>query len=188
MNKLLIASFLLSTSLFADCTYTIQKEDFTANWTAFKTPAKVGVSGRFRDLGLKKEILKEKDLKSALNGLTFNINAKSVWTRNASRDAKLIKYFFSNMKNKSMITGFIKEYDDEDLLLHVNLNGTSKDVPMKVTLSDSIMSAKGTIDVFDFALSDNLSAINKACKTLHKGKTWNDVALELKVNFSKTCD
>ncbi len=188
MNKLILASLLLSFSLLADCTYTIGKEDITANWTAFKTPSKVGVGGRFRELGLKKEKFTSKNLKTTIKGLTFNINAKSVWTRNASRDAKLIKYFFSEMKNNSLITGFVKEYDDEDLLLHINLNGITKDVPMKVSLTDSIMSAKGTIDVFDFALSSNLSAINKACDTLHKGKTWNDVDLELKINFSKSCN
>ena len=55
-----------------------------------------------------------------------------VWTRNALRDAKLVKYFFMNMKNKSMISGVIKEYDSEDMLLKINMNGVTKEVPMKI--------------------------------------------------------
>lgn len=187
MTKIALFSILLLSNLHASCLYNINSEDIEANWTAFKTPSKLGVKGRFRDIGLEKKNFKADSIESILSGLKFNINAKSVWTRNSGRDAKLVKYFFMNMKNKSMITGSIKEYDSEDMLLSINMNGVAKEVPMKVTVDKSFLKASGVIDVFDFALNSNLSAINKACDSLHKGKTWNDVQIELKVNFNKTC-
>jgi hypothetical protein len=187
MTKITLLTLLLFSNLYASCLYKISSEDIEANWTAFKTPSKIGVGGRFRDIGLDKKKFQADSIESILNGLKFNINAKSVWTRNSGRDAKLVKYFFMNMKNKSMITGSIKEYDSEDMLLSINMNGVTKEVPMKVTIDKSFLKASGIIDVFDFALNSNLSSINKACDALHKGKTWNDVEIELKVNFKKEC-
>lgn len=187
MKKFLLLTTLLISNLNAACLYNITSEDIEANWTAFKTPSKIGVGGRFRDIGLSKNKFQADSIESILNGLKFNINAKSVWTRNSGRDAKLIKYFFLNMKNESMITGSIKDYDSEEMLISINMNGVTKEVPMKVTMDKSFLKANGIIDVFDFALNSNLSAINKACDALHKGKTWNDVEIELKVNFTKNC-
>lgn len=187
MIKIALLTSLILSNLYASCLYNISSEDIEANWTAFKTPSKIGVGGRFRDIGLDKNKFQAESIESILKGLKFNINAKSVWTRNSGRDAKLVKYFFMNMKNKSMISGSIKDYDSEDMLLSIKMNGITKEVPMKVTMDKSFLKAKGIIDVFDFALNDNLSSINKACKALHKGKTWNDVEIELKVNFEKVC-
>lgn len=188
MNFFTAILILITNISFADCIYTTTAEDFEANWTAFKTPSKVGVSGRFRDLGLKDKNYKGNSLKAILENKEYKINTKSVWTRNASRDAKIIKYFFTGFKNKFQISGKIKDFDEDDMLMTVNMNGIEKEIPMKVIVNDSFMTATGTIDVFDFALNKNLSAINKACDTLHRGKTWNDVDLELKVNFEKKCN
>jgi len=187
MKLFLALNFIFLNLTFADCNFSMTAEDFEANWTAFKTPSKVGVGGRFREMGLKKEAYKGKSLSSILEGKEYKINTRSIWTRNAARDAKIIKYFFTGFKGGFVISGKIKEFDDEDMLMSVKMNGVEKDIPMKVKVDESFLTATGTIDVFDFALSDNLKAINRACKALHQGKTWSDVDLELKVNFKKKC-
>jgi hypothetical protein len=57
------------------------------------------------------------------------------------------------------------------------MNKITKKVPMKYSYSDSVFSAKGVIDVFDFSANKALSSINKACFDAHQGKTWNDVTI-----------
>ncbi|MCT4641703.1 MAG: YceI family protein [Bacteriovoracaceae bacterium] len=174
-------------ALAKNCIYKIEAQDIEANWTAFKTPAKVGVSGRFKSLGLKKEIFSAASIKEAITGVSFNINTMSTWTRNNARDAKIIKFFFSGHKDGFKITGKINKIKNNKLHLDIKMNGVSKTVPMNITQESSIFRARGTIDIFDFGLHSSLAKINKACQKLHQGKTWNDVDIELKINFDKTC-
>ena len=168
-----------------NCNYIIKSEDVKLTWTAFKTPAKAGVPGSFDKYGIEKEY-RGKKLKDALTSVKFNIDTKSVNTKNEARDAKIAKFFFGNMAG-DYIKGKIKSYAKKVLTIQISMNGVAKDIPFKMNLKENSFSAQGYIDILDFSLSKSLSAINKACLELHQGKTWNDVALELKAKFKKTC-
>ena len=75
-------------------------------WTAFKTPAKAGVSGIFKNLGIV-ERSKAKTMKGLLTGTTYNIDTESVFTKNPDRDKKIAKFFFSTLDGGAKISGEI---------------------------------------------------------------------------------
>ena len=155
--------------------------DAVISWIAFKTPEKVGVGGEFKKFTItpKKNSSALKDL---MEGATLSIDTSSVHTKNVARDKKIVSNFFEGVTIKGIVTKLKKATIELDLVI----NNKKVTVPMKYTLKDNKLSAKATIDVFDFLLHDNLKAINKACYALHEGKTWNDVEIALVANF-KPC-
>ena len=183
MKYLLLLS-LISSGVFAQC-FSFKKEDVEVKWVAFKTPSKVGVPGWFKELGLK-DSYSGKNLDDVLTGLTFSIDPTSTYTKNEARDAKIVKFFFGKMV-KDKITGSLKKANDSEVVLNLNMNGIQREVPMTVKLTEDTLIANGIMDVFDFDLQESLGGINKACEKLHLGKTWNDVQLELKIKYSKSC-
>lgn len=187
LKKLIIYSTLLLVifPLNAKC-LKISSKDVQIKWTAFKTSSKIGVGGSFKDIKLKSK-LTGRTIKEIAYGSEFVINTQSVETNNPSRNKKIEKFFFSNLLGGDTMTGSIGQLKEATLTLNLILNKVSKAIPMKYTIIGSELKATGVIDVFDFKLGQQLQALNKACLSLHKGKTWNDVNIELIANFSK-CD
>lgn len=185
--KTLIAILALTTSTIAfsaDCNYQTSQENFKLKWTAFKTPSKAGVSGSFKDLGIAKKKLIAPSVEGVLSGLAFSISTPTVDTKLAQRDMKISKFFFNGIKD---IKGKVIEADKSSLTVEINMNGVKKEVPMDAELKNNTYTATGVIDVFDFGMSKNLAALNKACFELHQGKTWNDVTLQLSVDMKQVC-
>ena len=91
------------------------------------------------------------------------------------------------MDKSADIAGTTLGYEKKVLKVRFNMNKYTRDVPLKVTKTDSSFSAEGVIDVFDFGLNKSLAGINKACEELHEGKTWSDVEVKLEAKYSKTC-
>lgn len=185
-NSLIITLVCLSSaSAVAKCvTLKDQKENVVLTWTAFKTAAKAGVSGTFDKIDLKTP--KNANSMGAFVAQTqFSIDAQSVNTKKKDRDLKLAKHFFT-FSGKNMISGKFLSMKNKVLEVELTINGATKKVPMSFIENKEKMTfvANGHIDVFDFTLNEQLSAINKACYALHKGKTWNDVALKLEVQLS----
>lgn len=160
-----------------------QSSDVTLTWTAFKTPSKVGVPGQFKDLGLKPSYQGE-NIKKILKGLSFAIDTNSTDTELKERDQKIVNFFFKKM-TKEKITGSISKIKNDELIVNLNMNDHTLDIPMSYKLEGDEFIASGVMDVFDFNLHESLKGINKACEALHLGKTWNDVELELKIKVSK---
>ena len=186
MKPILLISLLLITSkLYAKCVMLEnQAENIVLTWTAFKTPAKVGVNGSFDKINLKTP-KKGSSVGDFVSKTTFEIDSKSVNTKNKARDMKIAKHFFS-FANNSLITGKFLSMKNKTLEMEITMNGQTKTVPMVYVANDekNTFVARGHIDVFDFLLNGQLSAINKACYALHKGKTWSDVALKLEAKLS----
>lgn len=183
MKKALIALGVLfmSQSIFADC-FQVSEKDLSVKWTAFKTPAKVGVSGSFTKFTFDGKT-KSTSIKDIAYGLGLKIDHQSVDTANQARDAKIAKFFFSTMKGKEIMARVTK-IDDKNITLKINMNGVDRDVPMTYTILGNELRANGVIDILDFAANKQLSSINKACLALHEGKTWSDVNIELTAQFS----
>lgn len=175
--------------LFAsDCTYTVDSKDVKVNWTAFKTPAKAGVSGVFKNLGINNRS-PDKSLKGILTGATYKIDTESVFTKNPARDKKIAKFFFSTLDGGAQISGKIVGMfpKKKQISLKVKMNNIEKTVPLSYSIKKGILVAKGFVDVFDFSMGDELKALNKACFEKHSGKTWSDVSIELHAKFKKKC-
>ncbi len=166
MKKLILLA-LAAIFVLADCQLQ------SLQWTAFKTPLKLGVKGTFDKIAYTPG-------KNCLKGAEVIINKHSVDTKNPGRDKTLDSFFFSHLKGD--IRAKIKNVGDKTFTVTITLNGVTKDVPFFYEKKGSLISAKGVIDLFDFSGSKALRSINKACFAKHKGKTWNDVELGFTIN------
>ena len=178
--RIILTTILLvvMTNSFAECVKFTNKNT-KVNWTAFKTPAKAGVNGSFTKFNIS-AAKKMGNLKDVLIGSTFTIDSSSVATKNASRDKKIVKNFFPSVK----ISGKVRAIKKGMLITDMVMNGKKVMVPLKYSLNGNNFSAKATIDVLDFMMNKQLGAINKACKALHEGKTWNDVNVEISTEMT----
>ncbi len=192
MKKLLLTIMILSTTLFATQTLPqagcilSQEGAITVGWKAYKTPAKIGVGGLFRDVTYTPAKKEGKNFKEILVGSLVTINTASVNSKNEARDKKLVNLFFKLLKEQTITAKVLdikatSKHDEKprtgQITISIMMNGITKEVPMAYTYENGVMKAKGYIDLFDFQASKALSSINKACFVLHKGKTWNDVAI-----------
>ncbi|MEH0861104.1 MULTISPECIES: YceI family protein [Halobacteriovorax] len=177
--KFIVAGLLFSSMTFANC-YEYNNSNTAVKWTAYKTAKKAGVGGAFKKFEIKTQ-KKQGSIKELVKGARFTIDVNSVHTKDASRDAKIERFFFKDMK----ISGVVNKIDSNYLYVDMTLAGKTMKVPMKYDIEDGELEAEGIIDVLDFALGENLAAINKACYALHEGKTWSDVQIEIESKFSK---
>ena len=146
-------------------------------WTAFKTPLKLGVKGTFDKIDFAKG-------DGCLEGAKVHINKSSVDTKNPGRDKTLRLFFFDRLKGP--IEAKILKVHEKTLDVAITLNGKTKTIPFFYTKKDGLIHAKGVIDLFDFGASKTLSSIAKACFDKHQGKTWNDVELGFTINAQST--
>ncbi len=171
---------LFSSNLLADC-MKVSDKNIKVNWTAFKTLSKIGVGGSFSKIKLKSKT-KGTSIKDILYGHEFIIDTHSVQTGNESRDKKIAAFFFGGTKE---IQGAVSQITEKVLELTLTMNNVTKKVPLEYSILGNELKAKGTIDIFDFNMNSSLIKLNEACHTLHEGKTWNDVTIELTTNFEK---
>lgn len=180
MKTIFLSLLLISSSLYASCISSIDFSKAQINWTAFKTPAKVGVKGSFKNF-------KVNATGNNLDNAEVEIDTSSVYTKNKQRDAKIYKHFFKRMVSSTKIKAKILNFTKSTLDLEVKMNKSTIIVPMDVSIRNGILKANGIIDIFDFNMYKNLKSINYACKELHQGKTWNDVQIELVLKYPKSC-
>jgi polyisoprenoid-binding protein YceI len=171
------------------CSIEFDYDYIELHWEAFKTPKKIGVKGRFKELGLNKKEFRGKDFKSILEGQSFKVNAASIRSRKPLRDANITKYFFLNMSGGLFLVGQITKLDKENNKLHVDLtfNKVTKKVVLDIIVTNTKWKASGVIDVLEFGMNKALSTLNKACFKKHQGKTWSDVKVDLVIWYSKEC-
>lgn len=188
MQKLiaLMASFVLGTSLMAaDCDI----DSFSVNWTAFKTPTKIGVSGTFEKPNLETRQTKNLCFFSFLPTTTVHIDTSSVKTDNEKRDGIIVNAFFKNMIGGEYIDAIIKRVDlqRKELSVEITMNDITQTIYMPYTQDKKIFTAKGKIDILNFSASKAFNALNAACFEKHKGKTWSEVELSFVIVMKNTC-
>lgn len=188
-HYLLSGALLINTSLVASasCQFTYSDKKTKISWVAFKTPKKVGVNASFNKIFIKTKKSKAKSINDLINGARFTVDSTSVNSANPDRDAKLINNFFTTNNKPLQISGKVLSIKDNVLELELQLNQTKKVLKMITKLEGQIFQAQATIDVLDFALGDNLRAINEACKELHENKTWPDVEIKIESEFEQKC-
>lgn len=187
---LTVATLALSLNAFAGtdvCSVNFNEKASAINWTAFKTPKKVGVKGGFAKfkISTKKSVTTEELLSNA----SFEIDTNSVSTNDKARDAKIFKFFFQKMAKGTKITGKVSKIEGDKVTVDLTLNGVTKPVVLtaKNDEAKSTTTLNGSIDVTEFAMKDNLAALTEACKALHEGVTWPNVDIELVANITKSC-
>jgi polyisoprenoid-binding protein YceI len=189
MKLMMTLLLLFSMTAFADHHCELNKDSVKVSWTAYKTPLKVGVGGALDKVAIEGST-KADNFEKLVKGLTLNIgaNIKSVNTKNKARDIKIANFFFGTLeggatlqaKGKSVVAG-------KKITIDLTMNGVTKEAQLKYSLKKGVLVAEGVIDVLDWAMSDELKAINKACFAKHEGKTWSDVAIKLEAKLSSDC-
>ena len=191
--KTIALSLLLAFSLAqANCTFS-QPKAVDVTWKAFKTPLKKGVGGHFKTLNFKSDVENAKSLNTLLSGATVDIEVASVDSKNAGRDVKLLNSFFKKMTGPDIKAEILSLKRDENarksglVMISVKMNGINREVPMRYSFSNGVLTANGVIDLADFNATPALQSINKACFALHQGKTWSDVNIGFSMKIPATC-
>ncbi len=198
MKRSLLAIATLYTMAEAGGCLLVQPSHMGVGWVAYKTLAKVGVSGKFTSVKYTPHALEGKNFRELLVGSKVSIDVAQIDTGNKERDATLVKYFFgklSNEKIEATIKSIVADPRVKDkprtgeIETTISFNGKSLIIPMKYHYNDSKFDAKGTIDLADFDALPALTSINKSCYELHKGKTWSDVTIGFHTEIEATlCD
>jgi len=172
----------------------VQPKEMNVTWKAYKTPAKIGVDGRFTAVKYTPVSLEGRNFRELFVGSKVNIDTGKIDTGNPERDEKLVKFFFATMSTNTIEAKIvnIKRSDKHEkgkprtgsLSVEISMNGKTETIPMQYIYSKGKFNATGTIDLIDFAAGKSLASINKACFDLHKGKTWSDVS----ISFSTTVE
>jgi len=181
MKKVILSSILalgLSINLSA---YEING-DLGVKWTGFKTAKKIPVSGTFKDIKI--SIKENDDLSKFLTSSNVEIKTASFDSQNEGRDASITSTLFSLATSK-VIKGKIKSVDEANktLVLNVNMNEVSKEVPMSFDIKDGNIIASGTIEILDFAMKAPYLAFAKKCAALHENKSYSDVDIKFTIPF-----
>jgi polyisoprenoid-binding protein YceI len=180
----------------ARCTYSVAPDGVKVQWTAFKFTSKQGVSGTFNTMKLSGP-MEADTLTSLAEGLSMEIDGKSIESNNPGRNATISEFFFQTFAPSPNITGRVESVEGDDskgtLKIAITMNGTTRSVPFAYTISDgNAVEAAASIDMLDFALQKSYDSIHLACEEQHTGedgisKTWTEVDLKLTGTFTSTC-
>lgn len=182
--KNIVLSLLVASGLFAgSCKYDVK--DIDIDFEAYKTPLKIGVKGKFKNVLLRaySASSQEELLKTAK--ATIDIN--KIYTKNLARDKKIIEFFFGTQHVRT-IEAEVVAVEKDVVEVAVTMNGITKTVPMNLEIDDEEIAASGHIDLADFNMLPSLAGITKACYAKHQGKTWQDVDIEFEIKTKKTCE
>ncbi len=157
-----------------------QNLTYSIEWTAFKTPEKVGVKGTFDQVSLTGLNNETTTLVDALKGAQFVITTSSANTGDPARDNTLAMNFFSKLVGN--INGFFGEFKDGKVIVHLTLNGVTKEKEFTYEATENEVKLNGSVDIIeDFKANDAFNALHQACGALHEGKTWTDVSIAVDI-------
>lgn len=163
--------------------YTISPEDTKVTWTAYKTTAKVPVTGSFNKLIIENN-KSGATVMEALNELKFNLPINSIFSQNEIRDNKIKKFFFGTMLNTAAIEGTIYLENSTSGSVRIIMNGISHDLPITYKVDGQSVSIEAVLNLDNWKAQLALEALNEACEDLHAGsdgitKTWSDVKINV---------
>ncbi len=174
------------------CNFTYQPETTVINWTAFKTTAKKGVSGKFDEF----EVLVPNDgnefMMQTLNSATITIPVNSVNSDNPERDKKIDSLFFGAMEQTEIISVLVKSITEESAIVEISMNGQTVDYDGQITVDNETVKFHTTINLDDFEAQPAVESLNTACKDLHTGddgvsKLWSEVDIDVETTLKQNC-
>ncbi len=153
--------------------------DYSLEWTAFKTPKKVGVKGTFDKMELT-DVKEAATLLESLEGSKFTVETPTVNSKDPLRDDKLKAGFFAKMAGN--ITGSFGAFKDGKVAVSITMNGVTKEKVFAYESTESSVKINGSIDMIaDFTANAAFDSIHELCKDLHEGKTWTDVDIAVEI-------
>lgn len=150
-------------------------------WTAYKTPEKIGVTGSFDSIVLN-NVGSTGTIEGDIKGSDFKVDTKTVNSNDPLRDGKLIEGFFKLMTGD--ITGKFVDFKEGKATVEITMNGVSTQKEFTYTTNETTLTLNGAIDIInDFEGTSAFNNLHELCKDLHMGKTFTEV--DLKVVISK---
>jgi len=178
------------------CTYSYNEGTTQVQWVAYKYTEKTGVKGTFTDVQVT-GVREANDPAGVIGNASFDIATHSVNSGDATRDPKIIEFFFGKMAAGDHITGKVTRVDGNEtsgtVTFNVSMNGIEKPVEGTYTVTDGKMEVKADLSVSDWGGDAAIASLNEACKDLHKGpdgssKLWPDVTVFISTTLNKTCE
>ena len=172
------------------CTYSYNEGTTNLEWTAFKTNARVGVSGGFNEISVTSESYD--DPKKVIESIKFSIKTSSVESNNEERNGKIAKHFFETI-NTPVINGKIKTLKtDGKAIIELEMNGIVMDIEGEYTLEEKAFNFHSLIDLGMWNAIQGVNSLNEVCYDLHKGedgisKLWSEVELKLNTILKSEC-
>ncbi|TLD96380.1 YceI family protein [Helicobacter jaachi] len=163
------------------CAASIDTQKAEVKWTAFKTPAKVAVTGSFDDVKFKfGKPNKTQDLESQLSNATATIDIMKVNLGDETKNANVKTFFFDSFAKKDPIKVTFKDViegkDKGTILANVRMNGKTQKVPMQFEVSNGKLVAKGVLDLSEFGLDGARVSLQNAIPE-HEKLTWTQVEI-----------
>lgn len=167
--------------------FSLEEADNEINFIAYKTTDKVPVGGQFKKVDITQGG-EGNSIKEAIHNAEFSIPVSSLFTKDASRDYKIKKFFFGFMNNTKLLSGKLVLENDSIGYADIKMNGITDKVPFLYRIKANTFSMNATMDVANWNALEAINSINTVCKELHKGadgvsKTWSEVALNIKSSF-----
>jgi len=181
MKKILLAS-VLSFGLLTSLNAYELNGDLGVKWTGFKTEKRAAVSGTFNDIKL--DIKSSDNLSTFLKSSIVTIETGSFESKNPGRNLNITSTLFALSSTKT-IKGLIISVNEAEqkLDLLVVMNEVSQTIPMRYSILNGNIVAKGTIDVLDFNMNSSYMAFVKKCAALHQNKSFSDVDIEFTLPY-----
>jgi polyisoprenoid-binding protein YceI len=180
----------------SNCEYSYEPSKTKMKWIAFKFTEKTGVEGSFLKINMIGQP-KGDSIKNFSEKVKFSIETASVSTNNPERDAKIVKFFFSEMKKTNEISGYFTNTtitgNTGTSNLVLKMNDIEESVPMQLIVKNNKeIELKGQIDLNNWKVQSSIQKLNKECDELHKGKDgisklWNDVDISLSTELKMVC-
>lgn len=165
--------------------YSIDANQSTVQWTAYKTTDKLPVKGTFNKINIKNS---NSGLTAAasLEGLEFEIPVSSIYSKDSIRDGKLNKFFFAVMENTMSLKGSFSVKDQSNGQIAISMNGLTKQLPFTYQMSKDTIVISATMDLNNWQTESAIESLHQACLELHTGpdgisKTWDEVAISAKI-------
>ena len=175
------------------CSYTVKEAK--PEWTAYKYTEKSAVEGTFNTFTLSTPKTTD-SFASSLEGLSIEIDASSVESKNPERNKTIAEKYFALFAPQSAIKGnVVSAKGDEEkgsIDINIDMNGMQKTYTFAYEQKEGTVVASSVMDMMDFQLQKPFDSIHESCKTLHTGtdgvaKTWTEVALRVVVRYDKAC-
>lgn len=163
--------------------YEYQRAFTKLTWTAYKTTARVGVSGTFDDYTVTPGV-SYGTVSTLLDQLEFSIPVSSTNSNEKERDGKIVASFFGSMMNTENITGKFTRVAGNDsagmLRISINMNDIDYEVDGSYAADGNKLVIKTSLHLGDWKAEPSVAALNEVCDDLHKGedgvsKLWPDV-------------
>lgn len=188
--KRIILIFLAMTTLLSAACMVEMRSPVVVEWTAYKTPEKIGVNGGFLAMVYKGK-RRGKDIKDLLLKSRVMLEVNNVDTKDPFRDAKIAQFFFNMMQGAVIDVDITSVNGDESrgtLVINVYMNNRSIDVPLSYEVKEGTFRAKGVLNLADFNALEALKMLTLNCYAPHEGKTWEDVAVGFSFDLAEQCD